>query len=148
MKHPEMIENLGRLHPKKDRGHDYGRFQCPFCPKTFTARISSVLLEHTLSCGCRQKRNFKDYLERRVKELMTSQALAALLSERDGGANMRELCSKYGLATKLFPTAIRLAKELTPPCKIYSAEEVNLEILRRAEENFRVLPELRCREPN
>lgn len=141
MKHPELIENLGRIKPKKDRSHDYGKFQCPFCPKTFISRVSDVINEHTVSCGCRKKKNFVEHCERKVRAKLTSQALAALFRERAGGANLRELCKKYGIPTRLFSTAIRLAA--SPQRQVCTPMDISLAILKRADEL-----ELKCPLPN
>ena len=137
MKHPELIENLGKIHPKKNRGHDYGRFQCPFCPTKFTAQISKVVNEHTTSCGCRKKKNFVEHAERRVKAKVTTPALGRLFGERCQGTGKAYLIKKYGLRPSEYPTALRLAQEaylqpVPPPTPEVSVQKPAQEVSREA----------------
>lgn len=111
MKHPELIENLGRIH-KKVRGHDYGKFKCPFCPKTFIARISQVLNEHTTSCGCRKRKNFVEHTLRSIKSKTTAgQRCEFLADHRNGRTTRAQTCSKYKLRPREYSQFLLLAEQ-------------------------------------
>lgn len=111
MKHPTLIENLGKIR-KNDRGHDYGKFQCPFCPNPFVARISKVVNEHTTSCGCRKRKNFKMKLERQIKAKTTKEQRIKMYGEyRDNGADKAYLCKKFGIRASEYSVALQIAEE-------------------------------------
>lgn len=51
---PLLLEDLGMRYPteKSKRKHRFGLYQCQYCGKEFEARIQSIKLGHTKSCGC------------------------------------------------------------------------------------------------
>jgi hypothetical protein len=83
MKHPELINEL----PTRTKGrHKLGLFQCPFCPNTFISRIDQIYSEHTTSCGCRKKTNFKEKIRRQITGRMDRPTRMKFLGEyRQGG---------------------------------------------------------------
>jgi hypothetical protein len=105
---PALIERLGRT--RKGSRHEFGLYQCPLCSKKFEARISDVANDHTISCGCRKKKNFVAHLERRVLGKVTSQALARLWGDRCRGESKAYIMKKYGIRPSEYPTALRLAE--------------------------------------
>lgn len=46
-----FIERLNKIN-----NNWYGKFQCPYCEKEFTAILSSIVSGHTKSCGCYQQK--------------------------------------------------------------------------------------------
>lgn len=112
MKHPELLEELGRLR-QKDHPHDrheYGLYRCPFCGKEFTAQRTRVLTERTTSCGCRKADNFKHKIRREIIEKLTREQRAAFLADWRRGAKQSWLCKKYGITKRHYGLLLQIAQ--------------------------------------
>lgn len=80
METPKLIEEYYNHHFKKR----FGKYQCPFCPKIFNARIADMNYGRIKSCGCYKK---KKTIEKNTRHNMSDTPIHRIWSTMKSRCN-------------------------------------------------------------